>query len=107
MAFGFLFTYAFIWFSFDLPVTNWAGVLLVALAILTVYGFYKWLCMDEKKTEVRDTHWATEQAYKNGYAKGVKEFAERLKEKVYSKADEVLYAYEIDNLAKEMVGDDK
>ena len=31
-----------------------------------------------------------------------KEFAERLKEKVYSKYDEVLYAYEIDNLLKEM-----
>lgn len=50
---------------------------------------------------------ATEQAYKNGYAKGIKDFAERLKEHTH---DIVLYGQivtvsRIDNLAKEMVGD--
>ena len=52
-------------------------------------------------------HEATEQAYKNGYAKGIKDFAERLKEHTH---DIVLYGQivtvsRIDNLAEEMVGD--
>jgi hypothetical protein len=38
-------------------------------------------------------------------AEAYKEFAERLKASIYSKYDEVLYAYEIDNLLKEMVGE--
>ena len=50
---------------------------------------------------------ATEQAYKKGYAKGIKDFAERLKEHTH---DIVLYGQivtvsRIDNLAEEMVGD--
>lgn len=53
------------------------------------------------------THDATEEAYKNGYAKGIKDFAERLKEHTH---DIVLYGQivtvsRIDNLAEEMVGD--
>ena len=56
-----------------------------------------------------DCYWATEQAHKNGYAKGVKEFAERLKEKFTlqwcgSKYG-IIHSW-IDNLVKEMVGAD-
>lgn len=56
-----------------------------------------------------DKHTATEMAYKNGYAKGVKEFAERLKEKFTlqwcgSKFG-IIHGW-IDSLVKEMVGDD-
>ena len=55
--------------------------------------------------------WALEQAYKNGYAKGVKEFAERLKGEMLGKHC-VHFNFEItnaiiDNLVKEMVGADK
>jgi hypothetical protein len=50
---------------------------------------------------------ATEQAYKNGYEKGIKDFAERLKEHTH---DIVLYGQivtvsRIDILVEEMVGD--
>lgn len=61
-------------------------------------------------------HEATEQAYKNGYAKGVKEFAERLKEKAIEKrfvcsrafvrTEYTITEESFDNLAKEMVGAD-
>ena len=70
MTMGFFFTYAFIWFAMDLPIVLWSVALLVAITVLTEYGFYKWICKEDKSTEVRDTHWATEQAYKNGYAAG-------------------------------------
>lgn len=54
-------------------------------------------------------HWATEAAYNNGYAKGVKEFAERLKEELTGwetdPTDEEI-KWVIDNLVKEMVGAD-
>ena len=53
------------------------------------------------------THEATEQAYKNSYAKGIKDFVERLREYTH---DIVLYGQivtvsRIDNLAEEMAGD--
>ena len=56
-----------------------------------------------------DKHTATEMAYKNGYANGVKEFAERLKKKFTlqwcgSKYG-IIHGW-IDNLVKEMVGAD-
>ena len=56
----------------------------------------------------RDIHWATEQAYKNGYAKAVKEFAERLKEKHRHNTTSIVSLVtvfdNINNLVKEMVG---
>ena len=66
-------------------------------------------------TVQRDCHWATEQAYKNGYEKGkadaVKEFAERLKEYKYLSSDWshgehpfVVEEADIDELMEEMVG---
>lgn len=47
---------------------------------------------------------ATEVAYKNGYEKGVKEFAERLKAKAMFQHGgvTVVYGSDIDNLVKEM-----
>ena len=39
-------------------------------------------------------------------AEAIKEFAERLKEQIYIKKDRLFYAEKIDNLVKEMVGDD-
>lgn len=83
--------------------------------------------------QLRDHYWATEQAYKNGYAKAVKDFAERLhieivdarnsnfkakKERIKKYKSEdgfTMYCdgkihaldgidYFADNLAKEMVG---
>ena len=54
-----------------------------------------------------DKHTATEQAFKNGYSKAVKEFAERLEEKYKNipmwGAVAVVYMQQI---LKEMVGDD-
>ena len=52
-------------------------------------------------------HDATEYAYKNGYEAGVKEFAERLKEKLknvcYVEEYDSIYVHKIiDNLAKEL-----
>jgi hypothetical protein len=55
---------------------------------------------------------ATEQAYKNGYEKGIKDFAERLKEYKYQSSDWshgehpfVVEESDIDDLVEEMVGD--
>lgn len=58
-----------------------------------------------------DKHTATEMAYKNGYAKGVKEFAERMKKAAFMPlgtwfAEKVVPISGIDYIAKEMVGDD-
>jgi hypothetical protein len=57
-------------------------------------------------------HDATEQAYKNGYAQGIKDFARRLKEYKYLSSDWshgehpfVVEESDIDELAEEMVGD--
>ena len=54
---------------------------------------------------------ATEQAYKNGYEKGIKDFAERLKEYKYLSSDWshgehpfVVEENDIDELVEEMVG---
>ena len=52
----------------------------------------------------------SEYSYKNGYADGVKEFAERLRKSRYGWYDwnekEIVYAQtDIDNFVKEMVGD--
>lgn len=61
-------------------------------------------------------HEATERAYKNGYAKGVKEFAERLKEKAIVngfvcsgalvRTEYTISKESLDNLVKEMEGAD-
>ena len=62
----------------------------------------------------RDIHWATEQAYKNGYADGAKKLAERLKE-IYNhprydrpNAHTLIgkLFWNIDDIVKEMVGAD-
>lgn len=57
-------------------------------------------------------HDIAEVAYKNGYAKGIKDFAERLKERKYKSSDWshgehpfVVEESDIDELAEEMVGD--
>lgn len=51
-------------------------------------------------------HDATEQAYKNGYQQGVKDFAERLKNKSKKRVSDNygarVFIQDIDNLAKEM-----
>ena len=59
-------------------------------------------------------HEATEQAYKNGYEAGVREFAERLKDKSIvartcddSKFELVVTISNIDTIAKELTGKDK
>ncbi len=58
------------------------------------------------------TYEATEYAYKNGYKKGIKDFAEKLKEHKYQSSDwshgEHPYVVEeddIDQLVEEMVGE--
>lgn len=68
--------------------------------------------------EYIDTHWSNERAYKNGYAKGVKEFAERLKqsanscamvqngEEVYGTKNYQISEIRLDYLVKEKVGTD-
>ena len=40
---GFFLTYALVWFCVGLPQTNWALLILYAVAGLTEYGYYKWL----------------------------------------------------------------
>ena len=59
------------------------------------------------------TYEATEQAYKNGYEKGIKDFAENLKEYKYQSSDWshgehpfVVEENDIDELVEEMVGAD-
>ena len=49
-----------------------------------------------------DIHTATEQAYKNGYADGMKEFAERLK-KICDAPYWCVWLSEIDDLLEEML----
>ena len=51
-----------------------------------------------------DIHLATEQAYKNGYEKGVKDFAERLRENKFTHKNlgELICVEDIDNLLKQM-----
>ena len=57
--------------------------------------------------EYYDTHWSNERAYKNGYAKGVKEFAERLhKELDFCAYDADDMKCVIDRVKEEMVGAD-
>lgn len=58
--------------------------------------------------EIGFPHWATEAAYNNGYAKGVKEFAERIDElTVHTIGDDyMVWKIKFDNLVKEMVGAD-
>lgn len=50
---------------------------------------------------------ATEQAYKNGYEKGIKDLAERLKEHTHDIAlyGQIVTVSRIDNLAEEVVGE--
>jgi hypothetical protein len=43
MTFGFFFIYAFVWFAFDLPITNWAMFLLTILAVISMFGYYYWV----------------------------------------------------------------
>lgn len=43
MTMGFYFIYAFIWYIVGLPLTNWALWLLVGIAGLTEYGYYRWI----------------------------------------------------------------
>lgn len=40
---GFFFSYAFIWFSFELPATWWVMLGLSLLALASLYGLYKWI----------------------------------------------------------------
>jgi Holliday junction resolvase RusA-like endonuclease len=53
-------------------------------------------------------HDATEQAYKNGYKAGMKDFAEKLKKRAYlnSYCVYVVTNDDIDNLLKELTGKD-
>lgn len=52
-------------------------------------------------------HEATEQAYKNGYEKGIKDLAERLKEETHDIVfyGQIVTVSQIDNLAEEVVGE--
>ena len=43
MTMGFFFTYAFVWFAFDLPVTKWVTLLFFALAASSMFGYYMWV----------------------------------------------------------------
>lgn len=43
MTMGFYLIYAFIWFIVGLPLTNLALWLLLAVAGLTEYGYYRWV----------------------------------------------------------------
>lgn len=40
---GFWTIYAFVWYTVGLPLTNWAVWLLLAVAGLTEYGYYRWI----------------------------------------------------------------
>ena len=57
-----------------------------------------------------NTYNATEQAYKNGYETGVKEFAEIVKLEFYRQFDELIpsiMADKIDEIVDELIGKDK
>ena len=43
MTMGFFLAYAFIWHIVGLPLTDWALWLLLAIAGLTEYGYYRWI----------------------------------------------------------------
>jgi hypothetical protein len=45
MFIGFWFGYAFIWFTVGLPQTEWALWICFALALLSEFGYCKWLEM--------------------------------------------------------------
>lgn len=40
---GLFFSYAFVWFCFDLPATWWAMLGLSLLAVASLHGLYKWI----------------------------------------------------------------
>ena len=44
MTMGFYLIYAYIWFIVGLPLSNWALLLLLAVAGLTEYGYFRWIC---------------------------------------------------------------
>ena len=41
--FGFFTTYAWAWVGIGFPVDWWASLLIIALTVLTEWGFIKWL----------------------------------------------------------------
>lgn len=47
MSVGFWFTYLFIWAALGLPLVWWSVLITVALAVLSMVGFYRWITADE------------------------------------------------------------
>ena len=43
MIMGLFFTYAIVWVAIGLPLTSWAFALLIALALLSEFGYIKWV----------------------------------------------------------------
>ena len=43
MTTGFWFTYLYIWAALGLPLVWWAMLITVALAVLSMVGFYRWI----------------------------------------------------------------
>ena len=46
MVMGYFHIYATVWFLADLPRTYWAMAVVLALALLSVYGLYRWIRED-------------------------------------------------------------
>lgn len=40
---GFWISYCFVWYWVGLPLTNWALWLLLGIAALSEYGYYRWI----------------------------------------------------------------
>lgn len=68
MLMGVFFTYAFVWFLFDLPAETWAIVLLFLLAVLSMIGFIFWIKHDDEDEVIycaECKHWQGHGRFKN------------------------------------------
>ena len=71
MLLGAFFIYLLVWAYCGLPITHWAMAVIFIPALLSVSGLILWISKTQKDEDRHDApHWATEQAYKNGYAEG-------------------------------------
>lgn len=51
MVFGFFFMYALLWISLGLPHDSWVVAVWAILTILSVGGFFWWVCRGDKEVE--------------------------------------------------------
>lgn len=51
MTTGFWFTYLYIWAAFGLPIEWWSALVAVALAVLSMICFYRWIIRENPADE--------------------------------------------------------